>query len=338
MGLCTGYGLQWLKTEVKVGRYFPEHSRLIQDSRFLEDNVGGTSSFDLLVHFGREYSEKKFFLERLELIREIEETVRQHASISGAISLADFQPIHLRPESSEQRQVRMNYAVRSRRTEEEVKTDEVASSADYLAAPKDPGFVWTHDAPLDETWRITAQTHMSDDLDYAAVMGDLSEILRQKTQNAPGVWFSVTGAVPVFYRAQTALLDSLINSLALSLVLIAITLMILMKSIRAGLVSSVIGTLSVVVVFGLMSWSGQVLDIGTMLTGSVAIGIAVDDTLHLFTWFRDSLREGKTRDESVVVALRHCGTAMTQTSVVIALSACCCCTRPNCCSSVASAG
>ena len=139
MGLCTGFGLQWLKTEVKVGRYFPEHSRLIQDSRFLEDNVGGTSSFDLLVHFGEEYSEKKFFLERLELIREIEEAVRQHASISGAISLADFQPIHLRPESSEQRQVRMNYAVRSRRTEEEIKTDEVASSADYLAAPKDPG-------------------------------------------------------------------------------------------------------------------------------------------------------------------------------------------------------
>lgn len=320
VGLCTGFGLQWLKTEVKVGRYFPEHSRLIQDSRFLEDNVGGTSSFDLLVHFGEEYSEKKFFLERLELIREIQETVRQHPSISGSISLADFQPVHLRPKSSEPRQVRMNYAVRSRRTEEEIKTDEVESSAEYLAAPKDPRFVWTHDSPLDETWRITAQTHMSDDLDYAAVMADLSEILAQETQNASGVWFSVTGAVPVFYRAQTALLESLINSLALSLVLIAITLMILMKSIRAGLVSSLVGTLSVVVVFGLMSWSGQVLDIGTMLTGSVAIGIAVDDTLHLFTWFRDSLREGKTREESVVMALRHCGTAMTQTSVVIALS------------------
>ena len=37
--------------------------------------------------------------------------------------------------------------------------------------------------------------------------------------------FSVTGAVPVFYRAQTALLDSLVNSLALTFVLIAITLM-----------------------------------------------------------------------------------------------------------------
>ena len=160
----------------------------------------------------------------------------------------------------------MNYAVRSRRTEEEIKTDEVASSAEYLAAQKDPTFVWTHDAPLDETWRITAQTHMSADLDYAALMRDLAEILREETQNAPGLWFSVTGAVPVFYRAQMALLDSLVNSLALTFVLIAILLV-----------------LPVAVVFGLMSWFGQVLDIGTMLTGSIAIGIAVDDTLHLIT-------------------------------------------------------
>ena len=177
----------------------------------------------------------------------------------------------------------MNYAVRSRRTEEEIKTDEVASSAEYLAAQKDPTFVWTHDAPLDETWRITAQTHMSADLDYAALMRDRAEILREETQNAPGLWFSVTGAVPVFYRAQMALLDSLVNSLALTFVLIAITLMLHMRSIRAGLLSGVLLVLPVAVVFGLMSWFGQVLDIGTMLTGSIAIGIAVDDTLHLIT-------------------------------------------------------
>ena len=320
LGLSTGFGLQWLKLEVKVGSYFPEHSRLIQDSRFLEKNVGGTSSIDLLVHFGEDYSESKFFLERMELIRTIEDTVRQHPSISGAFSLADFQPVHLRPASHEQRSVRMNYAVRSRRTEEKIKTEESASSAEYLAAPKDPDFVWSVGAPLDETWRISAHTHMSEDLNYSALIRDLSGILREKTQNAPGLWFSVTGAVPVFYRAQTALLDSLVNSLALTFVLIAITLMFHMRSIRAGLLSGIILVLPVAVVFGLMSWTGQVLDIGTMLTGSIAIGIAVDDTCHLITWFRIPLRQGKTREESVVQAMRNCGMAMTQTALVIALS------------------
>ncbi|HQZ68668.1 MAG TPA: hypothetical protein PLY87_26455, partial [Planctomycetaceae bacterium] len=59
---------------------------------------------------------------------------------------------------------------------------------------------------LDETWRITAQTRMLEDLDYAVLSQDLARILDERTQNAPGLWFSVTGTVPVFYRAQTALL------------------------------------------------------------------------------------------------------------------------------------
>jgi len=69
-----------------------------------------------------------------------------------------------------------------------------------------------------------------------------------------------------------------------------------------------------------MSWFGHALDIGTMLTGSVAIGIAVDDMLHLITWFRLAIRQGKTREQSVIQALQHCGSAMTQTTLVIALS------------------
>lgn len=320
LGIGTGFGLQWLKTEVKVSRYFPEHSRLIQDSTFLEQNIGGTSSIDLLVHFGEDYTANRFFLERMALIRDIEDAVRQHPDITGALSLADFQPVNLRPGPHEERANRMRYVVRSRRTEEEIKTDEVAASADYLAAPKDPDSKWSVGTPLDETWRITAQAAMIRDLDYEALSRDLGRILSEKTGNAPGLWYSVTGSVPVFYRAQKALLDSLTDSLALTFVLIAVAMMFLLRSIPAGLLSSVIGMLPIAVVFGLMSWCGQILDIGTMLTGSVALGIAVDDMLHLITWFRVGLREGKSRNESVVLAMGHCGTAMLQTSIVIALS------------------
>jgi len=320
IGLTAGFGLQWLQTEIKVGRYFPDDARLNQDSRFLEENIGGTSSFDLLVHFGAEYEDNHFFLERLTLIREIEDAVRQHPNITGAISLADFQPVCLKPDPGVDRSVRMRYIVRSKRTEEEIKIDEVASSAEYLAAPSDPDFVWSVGAPLDETWRITAQTRMMEDLDYAVLSQDLARILDERTQNAPGLWFSVTGSVPVFYRAQTALLESLIRSLALAFALIAVALIFLLRSIRAGLLSSVIGMLPITLVFGVMSWAGQTLDIGTMLTGSVAIGIAVDDMLHLITWFRLAIRQGKTREQSVIQALQHCGSAMTQTTLVIALS------------------
>ncbi|MCA9009725.1 MAG: MMPL family transporter [Planctomycetaceae bacterium] len=320
IALSTGFGLQWLKTEIKVGRYFPEDARLNRDSRFIEENIAGTSSFDLLVHFSEDYNDNHFFFDRMALIREIQDAVRQHPDITGAISLADFLPVYERPEPGVPRSVRMKYTVRSRRTEEELKTDEAAASAEYLAAARDPDFVWSVESPLDETWRITAQTRITRDLDYAVLSQDLSRILSDKTGNAPGLWFSVTGTVPVFYRAQTALLESLTRSLALAFALIAVALIFLLRSIRAGLLSSIIGILPVTIVFGIMSWSEQVLDIGTMLTGSVALGISVDDMLHLMTWFRGAIRAGNTREQAVVQALQHCGAAMTQTTLVIALS------------------
>ncbi len=319
-GLAAACGLQWLQTEVKVGRYFPDDSQLIQDSRFFEQNVGGISSVDVLVHFGADDADRKLFLDRLELIREIENTLRQHPNVSGAISLADFQPKLARPAADAERSVRMKDVLRSRRTESKIKNGERAASAEYLSVPLPSDDEWTLSDPVDETWRITVQTLLSDDLDYGVLAQQLSSIVEDRLTATTETWFDVTGSVPVFYRAQAALLNSLMRSFGLALFVIAVAMMVLLQSVPAGLMSSLPGILPIAVVFGLMSWRGYVLDIGTMLTGSAAMGIAVDDMLHLLTWFRESIRQGDSREEAVVHALRHCGAAMTQTTLVIALS------------------
>lgn len=44
--------------------------------------------------------------------------------------------------------------------------------------------------------------------------------------------------------------------------------------------------------------------------------IAVDDTLHLLTFFTRRLHEGSTRSESVRAAYEHCGRAMLQTTLI----------------------
>lgn len=93
----TGIGLVWLKTEVKVGRYFPDDSQLVQDSRFFESNIGGTSSVDVLIHLDHNHRTNRQFLQRLEFVWSIENRIREHASVAGAISLADFQPTILQP-------------------------------------------------------------------------------------------------------------------------------------------------------------------------------------------------------------------------------------------------
>ena len=62
------------------------------------------------------------------------------------------------------------------------------------------------------------------------------------------------------------------------------------------------------------------MDIGMMITASVALGLAVDACLHLMTWFRKGLENGLSRDEAIIQCLVHCGPTMLQTTAGISLA------------------
>jgi len=67
-----------------------------------------------------------------------------------------------------------------------------------------------------------------------------------------------------------------------------------------------------------MGWAARPVDVGAMMTASVALGIAVDDTLHYLTWFRRGVSRGKTRKESIIDAYQRCAPAMTQSTLIVA--------------------
>ncbi|TWU62677.1 MMPL family protein [Crateriforma conspicua] len=147
-----------------------------------------------------------------------------------------------------------------------------------------------------------------------------------------------TGVVPVVYKAQRTLLGSLAESIGLAFVLIAAVMMVLLNPGRgiaqrwhpsrlfsgaaAGCVSMIPNMFPVLLVFGAMGHLNQwmpgqfLVDIGTMMTASVAMGVAVDDTIHFLSWFRSYLDEGMSRRDAVIETYRRVGPAMTQTTIV----------------------
>ena len=135
-----------------------------------------------------------------------------------------------------------------------------------------------------------------------------------------------TGVVPIVYKAQRTLLHSLINSTAWAFVMITIVMMFLVRTrkwwplnIRGGLVSMIPNVLPVVLIFGAMGHLGTLVDLGTMMTASVALGVAVDDTIHFLTWFRRAIRQGMERREAIRDAYSRVALAMTQTTLISGL-------------------
>jgi uncharacterized protein len=69
-------------------------------------------------------------------------------------------------------------------------------------------------------------------------------------------------------------------------------------------------------VFGFMGHFALKIDIGSMLTASAAMGIAVDDTVHYLTWFRRGLDQDMSRHDAVLYGWQRCSGAMLQTTAI----------------------
>lgn len=65
-----------------------------------------------------------------------------------------------------------------------------------------------------------------------------------------------------------------------------------------------------------MAWLGFRLDIAGLLTASVAMGIAVNDTLHFVNWYARRLAAGDTRTEAIADTLSSCAGAMFHTMLI----------------------
>lgn len=161
---------------------------------------------------------------------------------------------------------------------------------------------------------------------------------KQQLANNGGIDVSAmyTGIVPIVYKAQRSLLKSLIESIGLAFVMISVVMMLLLRprnrptagtllNFRGGMISMLPNMFPVIVVFGFMGHMNRfaggtvdafLVDIGSMMTASVAMGVAVDDTIHFLNWYRGALGNGYDRKSAIKIAYDRVATAMTQTTLI----------------------
>jgi predicted RND superfamily exporter protein len=107
------------------------------------------------------------------------------------------------------------------------------------------------------------------------------------------------------------------RSYILALVIITPLMMLLIGSWRTGLVSMVPNLAPIIITLGIMGWTGIILDAFTLMIGGIAIGLAVDDTIHYMHNFRRAfLRHGDVRLANAET-LRTTGHALLVTSIVL---------------------
>jgi uncharacterized protein len=125
-----------------------------------------------------------------------------------------------------------------------------------------------------------------------------------------------TGIVPLVYKTQRQLLMSLKDSILWATLLIACIMSIVLRSAVAGLAVMLPNVFPIVVIFGALGWVGIKVDIGIMMCASIALGIALDGSIHFLTCFRRASSEGSDRVQAIMLAYERCTMAMVQTTLI----------------------
>ncbi len=309
--VATGYGIRDLTATVKVQNRFAKSTRIIQDYLWLENQLGPLVPMEIVVRVPPGHPTDSW--QRMRLVALVEEAIRKNELINASWSAATFQP----PVTTGLTGVRKNTADRLKRNEWEQNLPELERA----------GLVSTL-ASGEQLWRISLRIAAMNDIDYGTLLdqvdGSLHEqvdLLNQKLANAqvPPVSTVVTGAIPMMYKAQHQVFDDLLVSFMTAFGLIAITMMIVLRSVWAGLLAMLPNVFPPLIVFGIMGWFGTRIEIGSVMTASVALGISVDDTIHFLAWFRRGMAQGGSRMEGVRKAYAFCSRSMIDTTLICGL-------------------
>jgi hypothetical protein len=133
----------------------------------------------------------------------------------------------------------------------------------------------------------------------------------------PGADIWITGQYPLILLAQRTLLRGLIVSLSLTLLCVLLVFCLLLRSTRLTFLVLVPNLWPITLVIGGMGWLNFPLDSASVMTASIVLGLAVDDTFHTLGHFlRLVPRCGS--EKAVEATLKRTAPAHILTTIILA--------------------
>lgn len=286
MVVWCGLGVIWIKAEFQPLNFFPESSKVLQDTHYLHSEMASTDSVELVVDFGMQDIPDTA---RIDIIREMEDSLREVPHVQLVLSATTFLPDPL-PQG-------LSPALEAIRQQ--------SDDNDFIA---DGGHLW----------RISARVEPSEN----ATSQQLFHVLAAKSKELAtehNVDIVCTGIAPLIERAQQDIFDGFWKSVFTAFCLISVIMVVCLKSPLAGAVAMIPNVTPIMLVFGTLGWLNVPTDIGTMMTGSIALGIAVDGTFHFLTCYRRLFDKTGNSVYATRVALETTGPPIVQATVITGL-------------------
>ena len=163
--------------------------------------------------------------------------------------------------------------------------------------------------------RFTIKTPWVDSVIFEKFIKEIHQLFNETFKDKADI--GISGEIALMARTIPATLHSMTQSYLIAFAVITVMMIILVGDLRIGLLSMIPNLLPILFVMGLIGLSGLPLSLNTLMIGSIAIGLVVDDTIHFMYNFRRYYM--KTNDAYIAVreTLLSTGRALLITTLIL---------------------
>ncbi|MEI8182156.1 MAG: MMPL family transporter [Desulfomonile sp.] len=269
-------GAPMIRTDPQLLRFLGDSKPEMQDMRFVDQNLTSIHSFELMLESKGQALKKPDIWAK---VKELEHRLKEIPDVKGVDSLLPF----------------LEYVYgfvkdQNSGTEDLFVNPKIIPQLFFLTSINPDGMEMVG-RYIDEGFGRLRMTVRIGNSPSIPIGGTLEKV--RSTADSVMIGFAkatVTGELAVVATEGDDFVKSEIYSMVLALIIVTILMMIQMGTPLLGLISLIPNIPPVAVVWGIMGWLGIPLDIITVFAATVAIGLAVDNTIHYVTQLKREIK------------------------------------------------
>lgn len=299
-------GISRLNVENSFIDYFAKDTTVYQELAFIDQEFGGSTPLDIILDIGEANEKEQLVLTadtvgQLQLVQAAVAAFEATGSVTSVVNFTELAKQLNGGKPLTEYELTTIY----RLLDEKVVNQLIGS---YFSAK-------------DEQLRISVRIQdTTEGLQRDQLMENLKNDIQAVGVDKDDV--TLTNLFVLYQDILSRLFDSQITTLGIVYVVLGLVLLAIFRSVKIALIALVPNVLTTLGILGLIGWLGMPLDIMTITIAAIAMGIAVDDTIHfLHAWLQGREEgSGETQAERASrAAFGHTGLALMFTTTIIAV-------------------
>lgn len=292
-----------VRVETSIASFLPDTAPSMRGQAIARDKLTGFGSVEVVLEGPKDCFEKPWALREL---REIETFLEARQEVGVAISITDL--------------LQWTHTVVTE-SDSDLLSDPAAAGlvAEYLFlfdGVSDADALTSLVGEHRSTAHISARLRVAGSGEQLALVDDIEEFVAGHLDER--LTCRLSGEADRIAKQIASVIRSLTDSFVYTLLAILLLMFWYLRSLKAALVVMIPNVLPVLLTVGVMGAMDISLNFATVMITSIAIGIAVDDTLHFLVRYKRELRTDPDRQTAVENTIMSSGRAMAFTSIAMA--------------------